>query len=71
MVRIEAVVVQVELVEDHVTWGAHLQAEVDSDILVTEVAGNQKMTRLASQIWGISGLTMQHRLVNDRLDLSR
>ena len=47
MVRIEAVVVQVELVEDHVTWGAHLQAEVDSDILVTEVAGNQKMTRLA------------------------
>ena len=32
MVRVHAVVVDVELVENHITWRAHLQTEVNCDI---------------------------------------
>ena len=43
VVGAQSIVVDVELMEDHVAWGAHLEREVHSDVLITQVAVKAKL----------------------------
>lgn len=48
MVRVETIVVYIELVENHVTGRTHLERKVDGDVGETEMAGD--VNRCASHV---------------------
>ena len=41
VVCVQALVVKVELVEDHVTWSTHLERQVDCDVLEAQMTANK------------------------------
>ena len=42
VVRVQALIVEVELVEDHVTWSSHLERQVHCDVLEAQMAANKR-----------------------------
>ena len=42
VVRVQALIVEVELVEDHVTWSSHLERQVYCDVLKAQMTANKR-----------------------------
>ena len=42
VVGAQPIIVDVQFVEDHVAWGAHLEREVHSDVLIAQVTAKAK-----------------------------
>ena len=78
MISVQALIVEIKLVENHVAWSSHLKRQVDCNILETQMTnandkkGEGEKGFSSSDAYSIQqlvgGLTMQCQLANDLAD---